>query len=74
VVGWNTASLIVPRALSAGSFWLAYFPSDDNLHFRRAGSGSCRLFSLPYGPMPSVFSTTPTSNADHWSFYGTLTP
>src|SRR5262249_36435561 len=33
VVGWNTAAVITPAALTAGTYWLAYLPSDNNLHF-----------------------------------------
>ena len=74
VVGWNTASVITPISLSPGTYWLAYLPSSDSLHFRRAGAGSVKFYSYAYGPMPQTFSTTTSSVADHWSFYATLSP
>lgn len=70
--GWNTANVITPVSLSPGTYWLAYLPSDNNLHFRRAGSGTAKYYSYTYGILPNTFSTTPTSTADHWSFYATL--
>jgi hypothetical protein len=32
--GWNTANVITPVLLPAGTYWLAYLPNDNNLHFR----------------------------------------
>jgi len=73
VVGWNTANVVSPVSLSAGTYWLAYAPSDNALTFRKVdGSGTFKLYSLTYGPMPATFSTSPSSGASHWSFYATL--
>lgn len=72
IVGWNTANVITPVSLTAGAYWLAYLPNDNNLQFRRDGTGSFRYYSYTYGVMPAVFSTSPTSGVDHWSFYATL--
>ena len=75
VVGWNTAGVTSPTPLAAGTYWLAYFPNDDNLHFAfTTGSGLYRYSSLAYGSMPSTFSTTPSGGTGHWSFYATLAP
>jgi hypothetical protein len=74
VVGFNTVKVVTPVALTAGTYWLAYAPSDNNLHFVRTDGGSIAYYSQPYGAMPAVFSTTPTNMATHWSFYATLTP
>jgi hypothetical protein len=76
VVGWNTAKVLVPVLLPAGTYWLAYTPSSNDLHFERAddGTGNIASFANPYGPMPDTFSTTPNTTMDHWSFYATLTP
>ncbi len=70
------ANVVAPVLLPAATYWLAYFPDDNNLHFTRAGddTGKIAYYSLPYGPMPTTFSTTPTTGMDHWSFYATLTP
>jgi hypothetical protein len=74
--GWNAIPVVTPVLLPAGDYWLAYAPSDNNLHFERGndGTGSIAYFSSVYGPMPATFSTTPTNIADRWSFYATLNP
>jgi hypothetical protein len=61
--------------LTAGTYWLAYAPSDNGLHFVNSGgvSGMYAYFSQPYGPMPETFSTTPTTGNDQWSFFATPT-
>lgn len=75
VAGWNTGSVITPVTLSPGTYWLAFLPSSNGLHFvRDATTGSNRFYSFAYGPMPATFSTTPTSGVGHWSLYATLTP
>ena len=74
VAGWNTAPVVSPVTLAAATYWLAYAPSSNGLAFRRSGTGSFRLYSRTYGPLPSTFSTSPSSGADHWSFYATLVP
>jgi hypothetical protein len=73
VTGWNTAGVTAPVSLPAGSYWLAYLPSTNTLQFREASSGSARWYAVTYGALPATFSTAPTSGADHWSFYATLT-
>jgi hypothetical protein len=70
-VGWTTVAVVAPVSLRPGTYWLAYFPSDNNLHFRRDGSGSAVFYSLAYGPLPATFSTSTTPAGDHWSFYAT---
>jgi len=75
VVGWNTANVITPVHLTAGTYWLAYLPSDNNLHFRvDRTSGTLAWYPFAFGTMASTFSTTPTVEAAHWSLYATLTP
>jgi len=75
VAGWNTQVVITPVALPAGTYWLSYLPSSNALGFRQAqdASSSGRYYSMPYGPLPANFSTTPSSTASHWSLYATLT-
>jgi hypothetical protein len=74
-VGWNTANVITPVHLAPGTYWLAYLPSDNNLHFRvDRTSGTLEWYSYAFGPMASTFSTTPTVETGHWSLYATLTP
>jgi beta-glucanase (GH16 family) len=73
VTGWNTANVTTPVSLPAGTYWLAYFPNDNNLHFRLdTSSGTHRFYSLTYTTMPATFSTTPTTGAGHWSLYASL--
>jgi hypothetical protein len=75
ITGWNTAT-VTSSVLPSGTYWLAYFPSDNALSFKvdRSGAGTQRMFSLPYGPMPATFSTTPSGSASQWSFYATMIP
>jgi hypothetical protein len=73
VVGWNTASVVTPVSLAASSYWLAFLPSDNNLHMEKAATGSAAWYQFTYGAMPATFSTTPTDATVHWSFYATLT-
>jgi hypothetical protein len=73
-VGWNTEPVLTPVLLVAGTYWLAYCPSSNGLHFRSTGGaiGSYNYGAFPYGPLPAVFTPTPTTGSDHWSFYGTM--
>jgi chitodextrinase len=73
IAGWNTAPVSSPVTLAAATYWLAYAPSSGSLGFRRSGTGSFRMYSRTYGPLPSTFSTSASSGVDHWSFYATLT-
>jgi hypothetical protein len=74
VSGWNRATTS-PTVLPAGTYWLAYFPSSDSLAFVKNPNGTGgRTYPLPYGPLPSTFSTTPSSTQSNWSFYATLQP
>jgi hypothetical protein len=74
VVGFNTLNVITPVSLPAGKYWLAYLPNDNNLHFPRAGNGTGNIayYNVPYGPLPATFSTTPTTQMEHWTFYATF--
>jgi hypothetical protein len=75
VVGWNTVNVISPVHLTAGTYWLAYLPSDNNLHFRvDRTSGTLEWYSFAYGAMANTFSTTPNVETGHWSLFATLTP
>jgi len=71
-VGWNTESATAVE-LSAGTYWLAYFPSSNGLHFRKQpGVTSSKYYSLTYGALPSTFSTSPNTSSSRWSLYATL--
>src|SRR6516225_1771283 len=74
VSGWNTANIITPVSLPAGTYWLAYLPSSNTLAFVKGlTSGiSNRYYSYPFGALPAQFSTSPSSDASHWSLYATL--
>ena len=72
VVGWNTAPIITPVQLKAGSYWLSYFAS-ANVSTQRVNTGSGKWWFLTYGSMPSKFPTSAVTNATmHWSLYATL--
>ncbi len=74
-VGWNTANVLTPVALSPGAYWLAYLPQSDSLNFRaNRSNGQFRYYSYPFGPLPATFSASPNGGVTRWSFYGTLTP
>ena len=75
VVGWNTGNVLVPVSLPAGTYWLAYLASDNNLHFRKApNSSTSKYYTFPYGTLPATFSTAPGTSSSHWSLFGTLGP
>ena len=75
VSGWNTANVITPVSLSAGTYWLAYLPSSNGLTFKaNFSSGTFKYYSYQFAAMPATFSTTPTTGTTHWSFYATLNP
>lgn len=73
--GWMTAPVKTPVLLPAGNYWLAYAPETNGLGFHKAGNGTGKIayFNQAYGPLPATFSTTPTVENEHWSFYATLT-
>ena len=74
VVGWNTANVITPVALTAGTYWLAYLPSSNTLAFKKDTTAgvSGKFYSYTYGVLPVTFSTAPASTTSHWSLYATL--
>ena len=42
--GWNTAKVVTPVSLPAGSYWLAYLPSSNDLGFLKINvTGNCIL-------------------------------
>ena len=72
--GWNTANVMTPVPLPAGTYWLAYLPSINSLKFKAESTGgTSKLYSFPFGTMPATFSTTPGSSVWRWSLYATLT-
>ena len=74
VVGWNTTNVITPVPLPAGTYWLAYLASSDSLAFMKGQTSgvSIRYYSYAFGALPATFSTSPSSDPYHWSFYATL--
>jgi hypothetical protein len=77
VKGWNTASVVTPVSLPAGTYWLAYLPSSNSLAFVKGETSGVKNedYSYTFGSLPATFSTSPPySDAYHWSFYATLTP
>ena len=76
VKGWNTQSTLTHPLLQSGTYWLAYFPSSNNLAFRKQNNtGPCWMKPLTFGNLPATFPTTPDScTPTTWSFYASLTP
>ncbi|MBI2596057.1 hypothetical protein HYW46_04980 [Candidatus Daviesbacteria bacterium] len=72
IVGWNTANVISPALLPAGTYWLAYLPSDGNLTFVKDYPGAAAYYSYNFGVMPTTFSTAPNTEGVHWSLYATF--
>jgi hypothetical protein len=74
VAGWNTANVTSQVSLPAGSYWLAYLPSDNNLSFKNSSTTTTpsRFYTFTYGTMPATFSTTTSTTTSHWSLYATL--
>jgi fibronectin type 3 domain-containing protein len=72
VAGWNTASVVTPVSLTAGTYWLAFLPSSNSLGVPIASTGSAAWYQYTYGPLPTTFSATPTDATAHWSVYATL--
>ena len=71
--GWNTQNVVTPVSLPAGTYWLAYFPSSNNLGFQNIiGTGQEVHVSRTYGALPATFPATGGANPDQWSFYATL--
>jgi hypothetical protein len=71
-VGWNTVA-ISPTPLAAGTYWLAYTPSDGNLSFPvERSAGTCVWSGRAYSAMPATFPVLNGSDVCHWSFYAAL--
>src|SRR5271157_5335994 len=75
VTGWNTAKVVTPASLTAGTYWLAYLPSNNALSFvKNNASGACAYYGYNFGSLPRKYSTSPAScTPATWSFYATLT-
>ncbi len=58
-IGWNTQNVLTPTQLTAGTYWLAYLPESNDLHFRVAFSGPASYYNYPFGAMPDTFSSSP---------------
>src|SRR5271157_84019 len=72
VTGWNTAKVVTPVSLAAGTYWLAYLPSSNALSFVKTNaSGKAAWQSYSFGSLPSKFSTSPSLSTTTWSFYAT---
>jgi hypothetical protein len=72
VVGWNTVQVTTPVVLPPGTYWLAYLPNNNGLHFSLYTGGMLCNYAYAYGTLPSTFSASPTCTGYHWSFYATL--
>ena len=61
----NTAAVTAPVSLAAGTYWLAYLPSDNNLAFRSRDWRSSQYYAYSSGAMPATFSTSPKHSGNH---------
>ncbi len=72
VVGWNTQDVTTPVSLPAGTYWLAYLPSDNGLGFQNDNTGTA-FWQGNYTTLPSPYPSNPSgSGSYHWSLYATL--
>ena len=76
-VGWNTRAVIVPVSLSAGTYWLAFWPSSNSLAFSKITTSDppSRWYTLAYtnASLPTTFSTSSNTSTSDWPLYGTVT-
>lgn len=73
VLGWNTANVISPVSLPAGTYWLAYLPSDNALAFRADRTrGTYKYYAYTFGVMPQTYGTPTGGGTSTWSLYTTL--
>ncbi len=72
---WNTANVITPVQLPVGSYCLAYEVSSNSTGFRKGISTgqSIDYYTKSFGSLPATFSSSPSTDPNHWSFYATLT-
>jgi len=73
VAGWNTHPVINQPILVPGTYFLAYFASDNNLSFPIFFSSNwCGDYPVIYsGVFPQSFAFV-HGDAGHWAFYATL--
>lgn len=71
---WNTANVQSQAQLGIGSYCLAYEVSSNSTGFRKGLSTgqSITYYSKSFGTLPATFSSSPSTDANHWSFYATL--
>ena len=68
--GWNTASVITPVTLAAGSYWLAWITDSNTLTLQaESTTGTQKFKAQTYGAMPGTFSTTPSATTWNDSLY-----
>lgn len=73
--GWNTVNVVTPIALPAGTYWLAYLPTNNSFATAATvdGTSSGVYYYQGAGALPSVFSGSPSTTTWHWSFYANMT-
>jgi len=70
--GWYTAAVTTQVALSPGTYWLAFVANSNSLVAASDSTGSTKYYRYPYGALPAMFSTAPSSLTEHFSMYATL--
>jgi hypothetical protein len=72
--GWNTASVVTPVTLAAGSYWLAWITDSNTLTLQaESTTGTQKFKAQTYGAMPGTFSTTPSTTTWNDSLYASMT-
>jgi len=81
VIDWPTPGVanglhtLTARARDAAGNETVSLDVADALEFRANRSvGRFRYYSVPFGPLPATFSSSPSGGVTRWSFYGTLVP
>ena len=74
IVGWNTQPVTSPVSLAPGTYWLAYFPSNNSLAFVVANTGQWYEDPMTFSvSMPGAFVST-HGDVGNWSLYATFSP
>ena len=73
--GWNTVNVGYKVRMDPGVYWVAYWPSSNDLVLAKAGSGISYYYRLTFNWLfPKIFDLThATRERANWSLYATLT-
>ena len=70
--GLNTQS-VTQVQMVAGTYWLAFLPSDGTQSIPATNNSGTRIFTgFSFGPLPSPFPGPSPSSVKHWTLFATL--